>query len=105
MIINQKTSAGMDTAQINQLVPIFPASDMNPMAFGTANMGMGAGANTLPQTSGSPANPLSGMPLAGAANQVETILGIPPIAFYVLLFGAIAYILLWKVHWHAMVED
>lgn len=105
MIINQ-SSVGMDSAAINQLIPIFPSGDMNPQAFGNANIGTGAGASTLPaSTTGSIPNSGSGAPLTQAATQVSSILGIPPIAFYVLFFGAIAYILLWKVHWHAMVED
>ena len=124
MITNKTNPPSYDSAIVDDtLVNIFPVDKVfNPAIPGVASSNAGAGATTLPGSykSGSAlmagngqGSPLSGTgtgdntgtPLGAIAGQFEQVLGIPSVAFYILLFGAVAYLVLWKVHFHALVED
>lgn len=111
-------AALLDSALINeQLVPIYPSSVMNPLSTPARNMGAGAGTTTLAGNymGGSAvkntASPQTAAPIGtamqsvtNAASSVGSILGIPAVAFWVLVFAVIGYVVLKVVHFHSVVE-
>jgi hypothetical protein len=98
-----------------QLIPIYSADEFQPASAVMTYVGNGATASTLPFSTGPSGSAqgglggsvqagVSGTGASGAAqgsvNVPGTIAGLPGQIFWVLALGFIAYVVLWKVHFH-----
>lgn len=94
------------SAAVNdQLVPIYSAASMNPSVIIPNTITQGAGPATIPtltsMNGGAPAAPSTTSPSVG-----ETmVFGVPLTPLLVLVLGAIAYLLLWHIHFRESIAD